>query len=176
MTLRAVPILCLALLLAGCGLPRITVLDDPLTSREHLELGLAYEKQGKYDLAAQEYLTAAKETPSAHLYAGNAFFLAGRYDDAEGSFRQAMQAQPRNPRPYNNLAWLFCTRGRELEEAEFLARRALALAPPGAKATYQDTLDKVRQTIKSGRPACGPPAAPDPEKDMEPSPKKKGAP
>lgn len=155
---QAVFLLCLALLLAGCGLPKITVLDDPLSSREHLELGLAYEKQGKYELAAQEYLTAAKEMPGAHLYAGNAFFLLGRDGDAEGSFRQAIQAQPENPRPYNNLAWLFCTKAEELAEAEFLARRAVALAPSGKSRVYQDTLDKVRQTKQSGKPACSRPA------------------
>jgi Flp pilus assembly protein TadD len=154
MTRRFCLILSLALLLAGCGLPKITVLSDPLSSQEHLKLGLAYEKQGKFDLATQEYLTAAKELPVANLYAGNAFFQLGRDGDAEGAYRQAIKAQPDNPRPYNNLAWLLCARGEELAEAEFLAQRAVALAPPGQKATYQDTLDRVRKARQSGQPAC----------------------
>lgn len=149
---------CLALGLGGCALPRMVVLQDPLTPREHLELGLAYEKQGQYPLAAQEYQAAAKELPGAYLYLGNAYFYLGRDGEAESAYRQALEAEPKNPRAYNNLAWLLCARGEELEEAEFLARRALILAPAGEKDAYGDTLERVRRARRDGKPACERPA------------------
>ena len=66
--------LALALVLAGCYLPRVTVMDDPLSSQEHLQLGLSYEKQGEYALAEGQYEQAADALPEAWLYLGNLHF------------------------------------------------------------------------------------------------------
>jgi len=44
----------------GCALPKVVVLNDPLTAAEHNDLGYAYERQGLYDLAAREYARAVK--------------------------------------------------------------------------------------------------------------------
>ncbi len=45
--------LCLALLLflAGCSLPRIIVLNDPLSAEDRVKLGRIYESQGKTEPA-----------------------------------------------------------------------------------------------------------------------------
>ena len=43
------------LFLSGCSLPRIIILNDPLSAEEHNNLGRIYESQEKYDLAAQQY-------------------------------------------------------------------------------------------------------------------------
>jgi len=166
-------LLCLALGLSGCALPRVVVLEDPLTPREHLELGLAYEKQGQYQLAAQEYQAAAKELPGASLYLGNAYFHLGRDGEAESAYRSALEAEPNNPRAYNNLAWLLCARGEELEEAEFLASRAIILAPSGEKDAYGDTLERVRRARRDGKPACQRPAGASP---AQPAPETPPAP
>ena len=58
------PALLAFLFLIGCGLPNVIVYDDPLTPAEHIQLGHAYEKQGKLDLAAREYGIAARGEPS----------------------------------------------------------------------------------------------------------------
>lgn len=151
---------CLTLLAVGCGLPHYVILDDPLSPQEHLELGLSYEKQGKFQAAVKEYQDAAKKIDVAWLLMGNAQFSLGHDDAAEEAYRQAMARMPDNPRPYNNLAWLLCARGKKLAEAEALARKALALAPAGKKATYEDTLNKVRAARVEGGPPCQRPPKP----------------
>jgi len=130
-------------LLCGCSLPRIIVLGDPLSPEEHLKLGTAYESKGEYDLAAREYKTASRSLPLAHLFLGNVFFLQRNHSAAEEEYRRAITALPENPRPYNNLAWLYYTQGIKLEEAETLARRAVALAPSGEDGPYRDTLEHI---------------------------------
>ena len=43
-------VLCLGLL-SGCALPRIGFYDDPLSSDEHIKLGVSYERDGNFELA-----------------------------------------------------------------------------------------------------------------------------
>ncbi len=131
-------------LLGGCSLPRITVLDDPLTARDHLKLAAAYEKNAEYDLAEREYLKAAREIPEAHLFLANMYFVRKDYGAAEKEYRKAIKALPENPQPFNNLAWLYYTLNSNLEEAEELARRAVELAGPEQSGPYRDTLDRIR--------------------------------
>ena len=137
------PALLAFLLLTGCGLPNVIVYDDPLTPAEHIQLGHAYEIQGKLDLAAREYGIAARGEPLAWQLLGNVRFQQGDYDSAENAYRQAVRRLPDHPDPYNNLAWLLYAVNRNLAEAEAMARRAVALAPPERKALYLDTLDKI---------------------------------
>lgn len=136
--------------LCGCSLPRIIVLGDPLSPEEHLKLGTAYESKGEYDLAVAEYKAASRRLPLAHLFLGNVFFLQRNYAAAEEEYRRAIRELPENPRPYNNLAWLYYTEGIKLEEAETLARRAVALAPPGEDGPYRDTLEQILKARGQG--------------------------
>jgi tetratricopeptide (TPR) repeat protein len=137
-------------LISGCSLPRITVLEDPLSPEEHLNLGIAYESKKEYDLAAAEYTTASRSLPVAYLFLGNILFLQGKYVESEQRYRRAIKELPGDPRPYNNLAWLYYTQGIKLEEAENLARRAVALAPAGGDAPYRDTLDQILKARSQG--------------------------
>jgi tetratricopeptide (TPR) repeat protein len=137
-------------LISGCSLPRIIVLEDPLSPEEHLKLGMAYESKKEYDLAAAEYTTASPSLPAAYLFLGNVLFLQGKYAESEQRYRRAIKELPGDPRPYNNLAWLYYTQGINLEEAENLARRAVALAPAGGDAPYRDTLDQILNARSQG--------------------------
>lgn len=134
-----------SVLLSACALPRITVLRDPLTAQEHLQLGLAYEAEGKSDLAKRHYKDAAKELPQAHYYLGNLAFIHQDWTQAEQHYEKAIKGLPDDPRPRNNLAWLYCTQGRLLERAEKLANQAMDLAVESERAQYADTLEKIRQ-------------------------------
>jgi tetratricopeptide (TPR) repeat protein len=133
-----------SVLCTGCALPRIIVLEDPLSPEEHMNLGVAYEKNGEQDSAIKEYTAASGKLPIAYLYLGNVYFQKKEFDEAEMYYRKAMKKVPENGNAYNNLAWLYYTKKENLEEAEELALKAMTLNP-SKKELYQDTLDKIRE-------------------------------
>ncbi len=138
------------LFLSSCALPRIIVLDDPLSPEEHLNLGVAYEKKGEFDSAIKEYESASKRLPVAYLYLGNVYFQKNELENAERYYRKAVKKDPENADAYNNLAWLYYMKKENLDEAEKLALKAIELNPSG-KSIYQDTLEKIRE-LKGSMP------------------------
>lgn len=132
------------LLLCGCSFPRIVVLDDPLTHEEHLNLGVAYEKKGEFENALKEYNKASKKLPVAYLYMGNIFFQKNEFEKAETYYQKTINKDPENADAYNNLAWLYYVKEKNLDEAERLAIKAVKLNPE-KKNIYQDTLDRIRR-------------------------------
>jgi tetratricopeptide (TPR) repeat protein len=128
----------------ACSLPRIIVLEDPLSPEEHLNLGVAYERKGELDGAVGEYKAASGKLPIAYLYLGNVYFQRNELDEAERYYKEAMEKVPENGDAYNNLAWLYYTMKEKLDEAEELALRAITLNP-SRQDIYQDTLDKIRE-------------------------------
>lgn len=138
-------ILCAMLLLTGCAsFPRVIVLEDPLTPIEHLNLGVAYEKSGELDSAIKEYELAAEKTHVAYLYLGNAYFQKSELDKAEKYYKLAIKKDTRNADVCNNLAWLYYTKGENLDEAEKLVLKAIDLNPSKSD-IYTDTLEKIRE-------------------------------
>src|SRR4030043_2126244 len=131
------------LFISSCTIPRIIVLDDPLSPEEHLNLGVTYEKQGDFDNALKEYKTASKKLPLAYLYMGNVYFQKKEYEEAEVHYKKAIKKDPVNADAYNNLAWLYFTKREKLDEAERLALKAIELNPL-KKEEYGDTLEKIR--------------------------------
>jgi tetratricopeptide (TPR) repeat protein len=130
-------------LFAGCSLPRIIVLDDPLSPEEHINLGVAYEKKGELDNALKEYREASGKLPVAYLYMGNVFLQKNELGEAESYYKKAIEKDPKNADSYNNLAWLYYEKRENLDEAESLAMKAMELNP-SKKEIYQDTLDRIR--------------------------------
>ncbi|MBI5968685.1 MAG: tetratricopeptide repeat protein [Deltaproteobacteria bacterium] len=139
--------LCALLLFSGCSLPKIIILKDPLTPEEHLNLGVAYEKQGEFDAAVKEYRLAAKKLPLAYLYLGNAHFQKEDWEKAEEYYKKAIRKEPANADAHNNLAWLYYTRKINLDQAESLALKAIELNPTKEE-IYRDTLEKIRELKK----------------------------
>lgn len=138
----------LFLLFYGCALPKIILLEDPLTPEEHVNLGVAYEKKGELDLAIKEYKKAAERLPEAFLYLGNAYYHKNELDEAERYYKKAIKEEPNNADTYNNLAWLYFTQRKNLKEAESLVLRAIELNPPDTH-IYLDTLNKIRTLRES---------------------------
>ena len=128
--------------LTACSTPRIVILNDPLTAREHVDLGLAYEHKGLLDLAKKEYLKAVDiqdtwEVPYFNL--GNVAYSQKDLKNAETYYRKALKLDNDNPDAMNNLANLLHDMGRN-EEAMVLIDKALAIAH---KAQYLDTKQKI---------------------------------
>jgi tetratricopeptide (TPR) repeat protein len=148
---KALSFLFIVFLLSSCRLPRIAVLHDPLTPEEHVNLGVSYEKKGELDAALAQYEAASKELPAAYLYMGNVYFQKNDSLNAERFYRKAIE-KTGDARARNNLAWLYYTRGERLDEAENLARMALAMSPESSD--FKDTLDKIvekRAALREGR-------------------------
>ena len=150
-TMKPIFLVCLAMLVVlagGCTLPRIMLLSDPLSPEEHLQLGSAYEKKGEYENAIREYEAAAKKTPRAYYYLGNAHFQKREFGKAETYYRKAITQEAGNADAYNNLAWLYYVQRKNLVEAEGLALKAMELNP-AKKDTYKDTLERIRALKKT---------------------------
>ncbi len=137
-------------LLYSCSLPRIVILDDPLTPEEHLNLGVTYEKKGGFDSAIKEYELAAKKLSIAYLYLGNAHFHKNDFENAEKYYKLTIEKEPQNADAYNNLAWLYYMRKENMDQAESLALKAMELNPSKSN-IYGDTLEKIRELKKNGQ-------------------------
>jgi Flp pilus assembly protein TadD len=113
-----------ALFFQACSIfPKVMVLDDPLSKEDHLDLGLAYENEGKLDLAEREFL-AADPLPQAVLALGNVYFQKGEYVLAEKYYLRSIR-KSKDPNAMNNLAFLYVIEGRKLKNAAKLAERAV---------------------------------------------------
>jgi Flp pilus assembly protein TadD len=122
------------------------VLNDPLSAAEHNDLGVAYERAGKPALAEREYRKSLRIDPRfarARVNLGNLAAAAGRWAEAERHYRRALRDLPGDPDARNNLAVTRMRRGHADEEAEWLARSAMALAP--SDSAYRHTLAEVLQ-------------------------------
>ncbi len=137
---KACFILAALLFLGACSLPRIIVLNDPLSVEEHIRLGRIYETQGKNDLALQQYQEALRKDPDSVpslLLLGDLSFRAKKYSDAEAAYRKAIKLQPGNGDVYNNLCWVYIEQNR-FEKTGDLIKTAMA-ATPEHRAYYLDT-------------------------------------
>ena len=141
-----IPTLALAGLFAGCAhLPILIVPRDPLSAEEHVRLGAAYEAQDLRKEAAEQYEFALKKDPAyvpAWMASGNASFEAGDFKNAERCFRRALKLSPHHAGAANNLAMIYLAQNINLDEAERLARWALAQDGP-LKPYILDTLANI---------------------------------
>ncbi len=142
---KTIGLIALMAITSSCSLPKIIVLKDPLTPEEHINLGVSYENKGEMDAARKEYEAASKKLPIAYLYIGNIFFQKNNFNNAESNYKKAVK-KTEDPRAYNNLAWLYYTMDKNLEEAEKLARKAVELSP--GSQDFKDTLNKIVERRK----------------------------
>ena len=107
---------------SGCAhLPiNLLLMRDALTAEEHNDLGVAYEMEGKYDLAVREYRTALKKNnklivPLVNI--GNVFLKQNNYFEAEKYYKKALMGDPYNLEAANNLASLYLIVGKQYQKA-----------------------------------------------------------
>ena len=144
----------IALALAACTPFRVVVLSDPLSAQEHVDLGVAYENQGLFDLAKKEYRKAADlrndwSIPIFNL--GNVAYKENDLNAAEDCYRKALTFDPINPDIMNNLAVVLHESGRT-DEALSLVDRALSIQ---RKDEYLDTLRRITSCRKGSLTPSG---------------------
>ena len=152
--LRISTCLLVLLLAAGCSrMPKIIVLEDPLTAAEHVELGVAYERKGEIDLARREYEMALRKDAKmfqARFNLGNVFLAKKEYEKARAEYLQALELRQGDPEAANNLAWCAILSGEGIEEA--LGRMESAVSGTGGRRpVFLDTLGVLR--MRANRPA-----------------------
>lgn len=143
----AVIVILIALSAVSCTVPRIIVMEDPLTAAEHNDLGIAYEHKGLLDLAEKEFLRAVKCEESwaiPYFNLGNLYYRKGDHEKAEQSYREALARDERYADALNNLAFVLCGQGR-YGEAKALIEKALAIEH---KQEYLDTERKILEYMK----------------------------
>ena len=100
-------------LLFSCALPRIAIVENPLTSEEHVNLGYIYEKQGKVDLAQEEYKKAIRKDKRnwiAYYNLGNLYAKREDWEKAEEFYLRALEIK-RDPDLLNNLTYVLNKKG-----------------------------------------------------------------
>jgi Tfp pilus assembly protein PilF len=138
-------VIVLSILLAGCAMPKIPkiiVIDDPLTAEQHNDLGVAYEQKGDFDLAGMEFEKAIKKNKDwviPYLNLGHLYYRQGKLDQAEATLRQGLRIKGDHPDLLNNLAWVLMEKG-QLKEAKTLIDKAIAIED---KEEYQDTREEI---------------------------------
>lgn len=138
-------------LLWGCTLPRIIVLNDPLDAHQHNDLGVAYEQRGEFDLADREYRRAAEldeewALPLVNL--GNNAARQNNWPEAAKHYRAALARRPDHAEAMNNLAWVL---NRDARPAEALPWAQQAVAAAAGDPRCWDTLAEIYLAL--GRPA-----------------------
>lgn len=144
-TRTAISCILVLILLSSCSLPRIIILNDPLSVEEHNNLGGIYESQQKYELAAEQYHAALKKDPksvSSLLLLGDLSFRMKNYSVAETAYKKAIKLQPGNGDIYNDLCWVYLEQHTASDMAEALVAKALT-ASPEHRAYYLDTMGVV---------------------------------
>lgn len=128
---------------AGCAAARV---DGDRAPVEHVKTGLELERRGRREEAARHYRAALRASGSyipALIALGNLALERGETARARRYYRRALLVDPDHPGANNNLAMALLAEGR-LDEAEILARKALANAGP-LDPYVQDTLAQIRE-------------------------------
>lgn len=93
----------------------------------HSQLARLYAHDQKFPQALAEAQTVTRERPeilSGYITLGSIYEQTGAVDQARATYEQAIQRDPNFAPALNNLAWLYCEHGGDLDLALSLAQRA----------------------------------------------------
>ena len=109
-----------------------------------LQLAEIYDRMGRRSdalTAAHNAAARRPDDPKAILYRGYMLEKAGKLQEAEGAYRQALRINPADALLMNNLASVLTAQGRDLDEAKRLIEDALKQHPDAPE--FRDTLAGV---------------------------------
>lgn len=134
----------------ACTMPKIVVIDDPLTAQQHNDLGVAYEEKGDFALAEKEYEKAIRKNRDwviPYLNLGHLYYRQNRLDQSERALREGLRVKGDHPELLNNLAWVLMEKG-QYEQATALIDKAIAMED---KEEYRDTRREILEKKKPQR-------------------------
>jgi tetratricopeptide (TPR) repeat protein len=111
---------------------RRTLQTDPGQLSAYAALGQLYVRQGKLDVAKAEFENLAKRDPKpvgALTMIGTIQQMQGQPDAARATYEKAVELDPDAAVAANNLAWLYATKGGNLDVALQLAQTAKRKLP-----------------------------------------------
>jgi len=115
-----------------------TVKQAPNSVIAHDNLGMAYFKEGEFNLAIEEFKTALTIKPDhykAHSNLGSTYYEKGEIELAIKEFKMALAIKPNYAKAYNNLGAVYHKKGEiELAIKEF--KKALAINPDYVNARF----------------------------------------
>lgn len=130
----------------SCGhLPEQIFYNDPLTAEEHNNLGVAYEKEGKFDLALKEYKRSINKdknliTPLINI--GNVYLKKKQFDQAEKYYLEALRRDQFNINAANNLGNVYLEQNKNYSDGiQFLTTALNKQEQPSVYAL--DTLSEL---------------------------------
>jgi tetratricopeptide (TPR) repeat protein len=121
----------------------------PSSAWEHYDAGRSYLREGRLDLAAEEFRRSLKIRPQSfwpNFYEGLCSYRMGRFDDARAAFRACVTLEPAAAQCYYNRALVHEALGRR-DDAVSDYSRAIELDPHMARAH----LNRGILSYKSGR-------------------------
>lgn len=101
--------------------------------------GLAHMQKKNYTRAIESFRTGKDLTPDDIGFRsqfltllGDAYYKAGKWDDSDRSYREALTLDPHNVFALNNFAYHLALRGKDLDKALEMSARALKAEPENA--------------------------------------------
>lgn len=149
---KIIPLILVSLLMGCAHFPVLIVHHDPLSAKEHTQLGLTYQAQGLPKNAADQYQSALKKDSTyvpAWMAFGDISFDLGDFKNAERSFRRVLKITPHDAKACNNLAMVYLAQNIKLDKAEYLAKEALSESGPSLKPYILDTLNHIDLRLKN---------------------------
>jgi type IV pilus assembly protein PilF len=110
--------------------------SDEEAARANLNLGAAYVREGRPDLAVESLQRALRIAPrmaDAHATIAIAYDQLGDYEQAEDHYQRATNLEPRNPTAANSYAVFLCRQGRWTDAEPYFERaiESPSYATPG---------------------------------------------
>jgi type IV pilus assembly protein PilF len=118
----------LALLLAACSTTQPRVADNQRAAQANVELGVAYFREGRLQLAMDNLRRAIEldpDSPAAHAAMAVLYERLGEVEPAERHYRRALTLSPKDSRVHNNFGQFLCQHNR-LQDADRHFRQAVS--------------------------------------------------